>query len=226
MCPFCYIGKRKFETALAAFPQREKVAVEWKSYQLAPDMVTQPDKNIHQLLAEHKGMSLQAAQEMNDRVSEMASSVGLDYQLDRSVVANSFQAHQFAHFTKQHGRQEEAEEALFRAYFTDGENIDDRDTLLRLGASIGLDTEQLAESLDKQVFADEVKQDIDEARKIGVRGVPFFLFNRAYGISGAQDTEAFLQTLEKSYAEWAQENPDQSLDVSSGPSCAPDGICD
>ncbi len=210
MCPFCYIGKRKFEAALAAFPRREKIEVEWKSYQLTPDLVTQPDKNTHQFLAEHKGMSLQAAKEMNDRVTEMARTVGLDYQLDRSVVANSFQAHQFAHFAKRHGKQDEAEEALFRAYFTDGENIDDRETLLRLGAGIGLDTEKLAESLDKQAFADEVKRDIQEARKIGVRGVPFFVFNRTYGISGAQDTEAFLQTLEKSFAEWVEENPGQN----------------
>lgn len=225
MCPFCYIGKRKFEAALAQFPQQDKIQVVWKSYQLTPDMVTQPDKTIHQFLAEHKGMSLDAAKEMNDRVTEMAQTVGLDYQLDRSVVANSFQAHQFVHFAKQHGKQDEAEEMLFRAYFTDGKNIDDRDTLLGLGEEIDLDTAQLAESLDKQTFAGAVKQDIEEAQKIGVRGVPFFVFNRAYGISGAQDSEAFLQTLERSYSEWAKEHPELDLNVSSGPSCAPDGTC-
>lgn len=225
MCPFCYIGKRKFEAALAQFPQQDKIQVVWKSYQLTPDMVTQPDKTIHQFLAEHKGMSLDAAKEMNDRVTEMAQTVGLDYQLDQSVVANSFQAHQFVHFAKQHGKQDEAEEMLFRAYFTDGKNIDDRDTLLGLGEEIDLDTAQLAESLDKQTFAGAVKQDIEEAQKIGVRGVPFFVFNRAYGISGAQDSEAFLQTLERSYSEWAKEHPELDLNVSSGPSCAPDGTC-
>lgn len=225
MCPFCYIGKRKFEAALAQFPQQDKIQVVWKSYQLTPDMVTQPDKTIHQFLAEHKGISLDAAKEMNDRVTEMAQTVGLDYQLDRSVVANSFQAHQFVHFAKQHGKQDEAEEMLFRAYFTDGKNIDDRDTLLGLGEEIDLDTAQLAESLDKQTFAGAVKQDIEEAQKIGVRGVPFFVFNRAYGISGAQDSEAFLQTLERSYSEWAKEHPELDLNVSSGPSCAPDGTC-
>ncbi len=225
MCPFCYIGKRKFEAALAQFPQQDKIQVVWKSYQLTPDMVTQPDKTIHQFLAEHKGISLDAAKEMNDRVTEMAQTVGLDYQLDQSVVANSFQAHQFVHFAKQHGKQDEAEEMLFRAYFTDGKNIDDRDTLLGLGEEIDLDTAQLAESLDKQTFAGAVKQDIEEAQKIGVRGVPFFVFNRAYGISGAQDSEAFLQTLERSYSEWAKEHPELDLNVSSGPSCAPDGTC-
>lgn len=226
MCPFCYIGKRKFEAALAEFPQRDKIQVEWKSYQLRPDMVTQPEKTIHHFLAEHQGMGLDAAKEMNDRVVEMARTVGLDFQLDRSVVANSFQAHQFAHFAKRHGKQGEAEEALFRAYFTDGKNIDDRDTLLELGAEIGLDTTQLADSLEAQAFANEVRQDIEEARKIGVRGVPFFVFNRAYGVSGAQESEAFLQTLQRSYAEWAKENPELSLNVSSGPSCTPDGTCD
>ncbi len=226
MCPFCYIGKRKFETALAKFPHQDKLEIEWKSYQLTPDMVTQPDKNINEFLAEHKGMSLAAAEEMNNRVTEMARSVGLDYQMNKSIVANSFQAHQFAHFAKRHGKQVEAEEALFRAYFTDGENIDDRATLLKLGEEIGLDATALAESLQNDEFAGEVKSDIDEARKIGVRGVPFFVFNRAYAISGAQEPEAFLNTLGKSYTEWAKENEGSKLNITSGPSCAPDGTCD
>lgn len=206
MCPFCYIGKRKFEAAMADFAQRDNVEIEWKSYQLTPDMVTQPGKSMNEFLAEHKGMSPAAAEEMNRRVAEMAHTVGLHYQLDKAVVANSFQAHQFAHFAKKYGKQDEAEEALFRAYFTDGKNIDDTETLLQLGRELGLDPKALAESLAKDEFAGDVEKDVAEAQQIGVRGVPFFVFNRAYGISGAQEPEAFLNTLEKSYAEWAKEN--------------------
>lgn len=206
MCPFCYIGKRKFEAAMADFAQRDNVEIEWKSYQLTPDMVTQPGKSMNEFLAEHKGMSPAAAEEMNRRVAEMAHTVGLHYQLDKAVVANSFQAHQFAHFAKKYGKQDEAEEALFRAYFTDGKNIDDTETLLQLGRELGLDPKALAESLANDEFAGDVEKDVAEAQQIGVRGVPFFVFNRAYGISGAQEPEAFLNTLEKSYAEWAKEN--------------------
>src|SRR5690606_35924856 len=137
MCPFCYIGKRKFEQAMAQFPHKDKVQDVWKSFQLSPDMQTDTGKSIHEFLAAHKGISLQEAKKMNDYVTQMAKQVGLTYDFDKSVVANSFNAHRFAHFAKQHGKQEDAEELLFRSYFTDGKNIDDYATLIQLGNEIG-----------------------------------------------------------------------------------------
>src|SRR5688500_16867156 len=119
MCPFCYIGKRKFETALAKFPDKDKVHVEWKSFQLAPELKTTPDQNINDFLAEHKGISREQAAAMNNQVSQLAKQVGLVYNLDKSIPANTFNAHQFTHFAKQYGKQNEAEEILFRSYFTD-----------------------------------------------------------------------------------------------------------
>ncbi len=202
MCPFCYIGKRKFEAALVEFPNRDNIQLVWKSFQLAPEMKTDTTKSIHEYLSEHKGFSLQEAKQMNDHVTQLASEVGLIYNFDKSIVANSFNAHRFTHFAKQNGKQNEAEEKLFQAYFTEGKNIDNYSTLIQLGAEIGLDTTALKTVLESEMYADEVKQDVYEAKQVGVRGVPFFVFNRKYAVSGAQESQLFLQTLEKSFTEF------------------------
>lgn len=201
MCPFCYIGKRKFEAALSQFVGKDDVEITWKSYQLSPDMVTDPSKNINQYLAEHRGISLQEAARMNAYVTDMAAKEGLTYNFDKTVVANSFKAHQFAHFAKQFGKQDEAEEKLFLAYFTEGKNMDDDTVLIQLATELGLDTEALKAALENETYADEVIGDIKEAEQIGVRGVPFFVFDRKYAVSGAQDSKLFLQTLEKAHAD-------------------------
>jgi protein disulfide-isomerase len=225
ICPFCYIGKRKFEAALARFPDNDKVELEWKSYQLSPDAVTNPEKNIHQYLAEHKGISLEQATAMNAQVAAMAKQAGLNYHFEKAIPANTMKAHQFAHFAKQYGKQNEAEEILFRSYFTDGKNIDDLSTLLQLGNEIGLDINELKTALENGSFEDEVGADIYEAFRIGVRGVPFFVFNRKYAVSGAQDSRTFLQTLETAFGEWRKANEVVKLEVAEGQSCDINGNC-
>jgi predicted DsbA family dithiol-disulfide isomerase len=202
MCPFCYIGKRRFEKALELFPLKDKITIEWKSFQLSPDMQTDTSKNINQFLAEHKGISIEEAQSMNSYVTDMAAKEGLTYNFDTAIVANSFNAHRFTHFAKKYGKQLEAEEQLFQSYFTDGKNIDDYSTLIDLGTTIGLDSSTLKTALENNSYATEVKTDIAEAQAIGVRGVPFFVFNRKYAISGAQETSTFLKALEQSFTEW------------------------
>jgi len=197
MCPFCYIGKRKFEAALAQFDTNEAIEIEWKSFLLSPELKTDPSKNSHQFLAEHKGISLEEATGMNDYVTNMAAQVGLTYNLDKSVVANSFNAHRFLHFAKQNGKQQEAEELVFKAYFTDGKNVDDAQTLMDIAAGLGLDTQALATAMAGGAYVEDVLADIDEAQQLGVRGVPFFVFDRKYAVSGAQDPVVFLETLEK-----------------------------
>src|SRR5699024_8083466 len=224
MCPFCYIGKRKFEAALNDFKNKDKVEVIWKSYQLSPDLKTQPEKSIHQFLAKHKGFSVEEAKQMNNQVAQMAAGEGLTFNYDDMVVANSFNAHRFAHFAKAHGKQNEAEELLFRSHFTDGKNIDDIATLVELGKELNLDANALQKSLESDDFAEDVKSDIREAMEIGVRGVPFFVFNRKYAVSGAQSSGVFLQTLEKSYEEWETENQNP-LKIIDGQSCDADGNC-
>ncbi len=197
----------------------------WKSFQLAPELKTQPGKNIHEFLAEHKGVSLNEAKGMNDYVSQMAKQAGLVYNFDKSVVANSFNAHRFSHFAKKYGKQDEAEELLFRSYFTDGKNIDDNATLIQMGAELKLDTTALKTALENGTYADDVRADIYEAQQVGVRGVPFFLFNKKSAVSGAQDSKAFLETLEKAYKEWSKNNPQVALEVIEGKVCTPEGEC-
>lgn len=227
VCPFCYIGKTQLATALNSFPGKDNIEIEWKSYQLMPGITTQTDKNIDQVLAETKGLSLQQARQMNAQAALMGKQAGLEYNFDKAIVANTFRAHQFLHFAKAQGKQNEAESLLFRSYFTDGLNLDDIPTLITLGKKIGLDTTTLLAALQNQVYANAVKADINEAQQLGVRSVPFFVFNGKYAVSGAQDPQMFLNVLEKSYAEWKKEQPQKNMEVTEGgASCTQNGKCD
>jgi len=225
MCPFCYIGKRRFEDALQKTGHADDIEIEWKSFQLNPDMKTDPTINIDQYLADIKGFSLDHAKELNAHVTQMAAEAGLTYNFDRSVVANSFNAHRFSHLAKKHGLGDKAEEQLFKAYFTDGKNIDDNATLIELGVAIGLDAQEIKQTLESNAYADEVKHDVAEAQYLGIRGVPFFVMDRKYGVSGAQAVPVFEDTLNKAFTEWQQENPKTHLSVIEGESCGPDGNC-
>ncbi len=225
MCPFCYIGKRRFEEALQQFGHQNQVEIEWKSFQLNPAMVTEPGTHIDEYLARVKGLSLERAKQLNDHVTQMAAEAGLIYNFDKAVVANSFRAHRYSHLAKVHGLGVQAEEQLFKAYFTDGKNIDDLSTLVELGAELGLDAEEVRQSLKGSAYAEDVKHDVAEARHLGVQGVPFFVFNRKYAISGAQAVPVFEQTLDKAFTEWRAENPAPNFEVIEGESCGPDGDC-
>ncbi len=207
VCPFCYIGKRKFEAALADFKHVPELEIIWKSYQLSPEMKTIPGKSIHQYLSEHKRISLSEATAMNNQVAGRAKNVGLQYNFDKVIPANTFMAHRFSHLARVQGVQNEAEEKLFSAYFTEGKNIDDVDTLVQIGAEIGIDAGLVKNTLEGEEFADAVKNYIQEAFSLGLRGVPFFVFDRKFAVSGAQDSQVFLNTLEKAYDSWRKENP-------------------
>lgn len=196
MCPFCYIGKRRFEAALAGFTGKDSVKVIWRSFQLDPDLKTDTTKSVAESLSEKKGWSKQQTAEMIDYVRDMAKTVQLDYHFDKAVVANSFDAHRFSHYALRHGKQIEAEEKLFSAYFTEGKNIADHQTLAEIGASIGLDAKDILQSLSTDANKNEVNDDLALARQFGITGVPFFVFNRKTAVSGAQDTQVFLQALQ------------------------------
>ncbi len=195
MCPFCYIGKRKFEAALEQFDGKENVTIEWKSYQLNPDLKKQADKNLNQYLAEIKGWTIEKAIESNTRVTEIAKEVGLDYHLDKAIVANSFDAHRLSHLAKETGLQDKVEELLFSAYFIEGKDTSDHAVLKAIGIAAGCDADEVETMLSGNQFAEEVENDIEEAQHIGVRGVPFFVVDRKYAISGAQPVDLFLKTL-------------------------------
>jgi predicted DsbA family dithiol-disulfide isomerase len=210
MCPFCYIGKRRFENALQGFEHKDEIEIEWKSFQLNPDMKTDPSTNIDQYLADVKGFTIDHARQLNAHVTQMAAEAGLTYNFDKAVVANSFNAHRYSHLAKKHGLGIEAEEQLFKAYFTDGKNIDDTDTLIQLGTELGITTNEVKQTLESDAYADEVRHDIAEAQYLGIQGVPFFVLNNKYGISSAQAVPVFEQTLQKAFDEWQKENPKQN----------------
>ncbi len=225
VCPFCYIGKTKFEAALNQFSDQNNIEIEWKSYQLMPELITDTSKNIDQILSETKGISLDQAKQMNDQAAKMGKNAGLEYNFEKAIVANTLKAHQLLHFAKVNGKQSEAEGLLFKGYFTDGKNIDDIPTLVELGSSIGLDTDALKAALENNTYVEEVRKDIIEAQQIGVRGVPFFVFNRKYAISGAQSVDSFKDMLKQSYDEWKTDHPEKVLEVTEGSSCSSNKEC-
>ncbi|MDX1754149.1 MAG: DsbA family oxidoreductase [Salinimicrobium sediminis] len=201
-CPFCYIGKKKFEAALEKFPQKDKVNITWKSFQLDPNLKTDAAGSTLDYFVKAKGVSAEHARQMFSGATKMARETGLEFNLEESVPANSFMAHRLIQLANSKGLGNEIEEALFKAHFTEAKNIDDVEVLIETAGSIGMDAEEVRTTLESDAFAYEVKQDELEARNIGVRGVPFFVFNDKYAVSGAQPSEAFLETLEKAWEEF------------------------
>lgn len=225
MCPFCYIGKRRFESALAEFPDKNNIEIVWKSFQLNPALKTDPDKNTIQHLAETKGWSMEQTRQTIAYVTQMAEGVGLHYDFDRAVVANSFDAHRFIQYAKTKGKGDAAEEQLFKAYFTEGKNTADHSTLVELGVKIGLEASEVKEVLSGDKFSEQVRQDISEAEMIGVQGVPFFVIDRKYAVSGAQETSVFTNALNKAWADHKKNNLVNLNTPDSEASCTPDGEC-
>jgi predicted DsbA family dithiol-disulfide isomerase len=196
MCPFCYIGKRHLEAAMNAFPN-EQFEIEWKSFQLDPSIVPQPNKNVYEYLAERKGMSVEESKQMHAGVVARAAEVGLDYHFEKAVISNSFQAHRLIQLAKTKGLGDIMEETFFKAYFTDGRDLNDASTLTELCVGAGLNALDVKAVLEEEdLFANSVKSDISEAQQIGVRGVPFFVFDRKYAVSGAQPIEHFEETIQ------------------------------
>ena len=197
MCPFCYIGKRQLETALEAFPGNN-FEIEWKSFQLDPTIEPQSGKDVYTFLAERKGISVEQSIEMHKGVVERAKSVGLDYHFDKAIISNSLTAHRIIHLAKSKKLGDEMEEIFFKAYFTDGKDLNDAQTLIELGIKAGLNSNEVKEVVENEnLYLIDVKGDIREAQEIGVQGVPFFVFDRKYAVSGAQPVEAFVNTIKE-----------------------------
>src|SRR4051794_2069820 len=222
-CPWCYIGKRRFEAALDNFEHKDQVEVHWRSYQLDPTLPEHYDGTETEYLSQMKGLPQDQVRQMFAHVKAQAAGEGLAYDFDRIVVANSFTAHRFIHLASEHGLGAEAKETLLSGHFEHGEDIGDVDYLVRTGVGLGLDEAEVRKALEGTRFTDEVRADIAEARALGVTGVPFFVLDRKYGISGAQPAEVFGQALAQA---WAERSPLTVLSGSAdGPACGPEG-CD
>src|SRR5690606_29684802 len=223
-CPFCYVGKKKFEKALAQFPEAENVEIIWHSFQLDPNLETQPDRNPYEYFSEAKRIPVEQAKAMHEHAKNAGREAGIEFNFDESKIANSFKGHLLIQLAKTQGLANQMEESLFAAQFIKGQNIDDEQTLYDIAISVGLSEEQTQNALKSDEFAHAVAQDGLMARQLGINAVPFFVFNDKYGVSGAQQPEHFLEVLSKSYEEFSAGDKGLQI-ISSGESCDADGNC-
>jgi predicted DsbA family dithiol-disulfide isomerase len=207
VCPWCYLGKRRFEAALEAFEHGDDVTVMWRSFELDPEAPAAPEGTAAERLAAKYGMSSERAETLHTEMTERAAAEGLEYRFDLAQGGNTFDAHRMIHLAATYGRQAAAQERLMRAYFTEGEAISDRDTLVRLVAELGVDEAEARDALALDRFAEDVRSDEQLAARLGIQGVPFFVLDRRYGVSGAQPPEALLGALERAWGEAVSLNP-------------------
>lgn len=225
-CPFCYIAKKKFDEALSQFEHKDEVEVTWKSYELDPELKTDPSISTLEYLASNKRMPTEQVKQMFSQAKLMGQEVGIELNLETSVPANSKNAHRLTHLANSKSREmgDQLTESLFKAHFTDAKNIDDNEVLLALGLEVGLEEKEVQDLLESDAFAYEVRQDQMEAGNTGVRGVPFFVMHKKFAVSGAQPTEAFLESLRKSWHYYKQD--EQPMQIISGSTCDVDGNCE
>jgi predicted DsbA family dithiol-disulfide isomerase len=219
VCPWCYIGKRRLESALAEFAHRDEVEVVWRSYQLDPSAPTTPTETVAEHLGRKYGGGAAGGQQMIDRVEAVAAEEGLLYRLGQAQRVGTIDAHRLLHAAGE--KRGELKEALLHAYFIEAQNVADHDTLARIATDVGLDEIEVKSVLTSNEHADAVEADIRQAAAYGATGVPFFVIDGRYGISGAQPAATFAQALERA---WSETHP--SIEVIGGAdaeACGPDG---
>lgn len=219
VCPWCWIGKRRVERALAAFPHRDQVEVTWRSFLLDPT-ATSDGRPVNQRLADKYGVSLAEADAMNARVTAIAAQDGLDYHLDRAVSASTVNAHRLLHHATEHDRGEELQEKLFDAYFSQGVDLGEDEALVRLAVDAGLDADEVRSLLAGDAYLDAVQADLAQARAYGISGVPFVVIDGRLGVSGAQPVEVFAEALAQG---WSHAHPLVTVASTAGATDAADG---
>jgi predicted DsbA family dithiol-disulfide isomerase len=218
-CPWCYVGKRRFEAALERFEHKDEVTVTWRSFELDPTAPAERPQDGAAHLAEKYGTSREQAEAMQQNMTDTAAGDGLDFHFERLRLGNTFDGHRLLHLAADRGVQDAMKERLMRAYLTDGELISDHDTLTRLGTEVGLDRAQIIDMLASDQYADDVREDERAASSMGAAAVPFFVVDRALGASGAHPPEAMLDFLRQG---WAKSHPAIPV-VQGGDACGPDG---
>ncbi len=200
-CPWCYIGRRRFEKALAQFPHGGQVEVIWRSFQLDPNAPAEYPGSVNDMLVETRGYDRRDVESMQVQITALAAQEGLEFHLDRVRPANTLDAHRLLHLAARHGLQGQLKERLQKAYFTEGLLVSDHETLLQLAVETGLDAGEVQQVLQSDAFKAEVQADVSQAQMLGIHGVPFFVLAGKYGISGAQKTELFISALDRVWAE-------------------------
>lgn len=204
VCPFCYIGKRRLEEALAEFPEADQVEVSFKSFELDPNAPVDTEQSTYERLAEKYGKSIEEIKQMTEGVRQQAADVGLNFQFDRMIPTNTFDAHRLFQRAYEQGLGDQVSEQLFHAHFEAGKHLGDKETLTDLALKAGLSQGDVEAALIEDTYAESVRNDEDESKQIGVQGVPFFVINRKFAISGAQPKETFLKGLQKAIDEEKQ----------------------
>jgi len=220
VCPFCYIGKRRLEQALEQFPQQDAIKIEFKSFELDPNAAVYSGKSIHEAIAEKYNMSIEEAKKTNAGLSQQAEGVGLTFDFESMKPTNTFKAHRLAKYAKSLGMEAVLTEKLLHGYFTDAANLSENDALVAIAVAAGLEkSEVLAVLNNETAFADEVRADEALAQQYGVTGVPFFVINNKYAISGAQPVETFKEAIAKVLEEETQTSPFEDLSHSKTEVC-------
>jgi len=199
MCPFCYIGNFRLQKAIEAF--KHDVEVEFRTFQLFPGLRTEPGKNLFETLAAYKGSSVAEMEKVHEGLAETGAKEGLEFNFSRVVPTDTLDALRLVHFAKDHGLENEFMNAVFQGYFTDSLDIGDHMTLIQLADSVGLDPVAAEKVLTSDAYMDKIEQDRQIGSEIGVKGVPFFVIDNRYAISGAHDPEIFLEVLQKAHLE-------------------------
>ncbi|MFG6202381.1 DsbA family oxidoreductase [Nonomuraea sp. JJY05] len=200
VCPWCYIGKRRLETAIGRFEHADQVQVRWHSFQLDPSHPKGAREPVYDMLAKKIGGSAAQVRQMTGQVTELAAAEGLAYDFDRAVAVNTLDAHRLGQLAAEHGLDDPMHERLLRAHLVEGEVVDDPDTLVRLGTEVGLPEEEVRRVVGGDAYAAEVAADVREARRLGAGGVPFFVLNDTWGVSGAQPSDLFLSALQQAHS--------------------------
>lgn len=200
-CPWCYVGKRRFEKALEQFEHADDVDVVWRSFELDPSAPRSRGIPQEEVLAEKYGVSVEQARTMNARLGTLAKAEGLDFRFDRVQMGNTFDGHRLVHLAAEAGKGQEMQERLMRAYFVEGESVGEHATLQRLGEEVGLDAASVRDTLRSDRYAREVRADEARARQLGIGGVPFFAIDERYGVAGAESPDVLLGALQQAYEE-------------------------
>ena len=201
VCPWCYIGKRRFEAAMESFEHADEVTIMWRSFELDQEAPKESEGTAAERLAAKYGMSIERAETLHGEMTERAAAEGLEFRFDLARGGNTFDAHRLIHLAATYGHQAAAQERLMRAYFTEGERIADKDTLIRLLVEVGVDAEEARDVLETERFASDVREDELLAAQLGIQGVPFFVLDRRLGVSGAQPPEVLVQALQRGWDE-------------------------
>ncbi|MBF4692381.1 DsbA family oxidoreductase [Fusibacter ferrireducens] len=197
VCPFCYIGKRRLEEAIQQLDFKSEIEIEFKSFELDPNAPKSYDANIHELIAKKYGITVNQAKANNTQIAAQAKSMGLIYDFEAMKPTNTFDAHRLAHYANAEGTQDKFSERLLRAYFTEGKDLSSYEVLASLAKEVGLDYDQAMKILNSDQYRDAVRRDESDARRLNISGVPYFVINGKYAISGAQPTAVFLQSLKQ-----------------------------